>query len=189
MKKKPGLMIQATLLCLGFLLAGASAQAQQCPQRPNLKIDAHTLDFSEKIPVCVRRNGTFRIKLIPLNGYPLDYDDVIVRQKSGWKKIKKKSVNGQGVMTVDVGDFPVGTDPAYKIKVKGVGVLDPRVRIIHSFLAFHDGLEDIEDRLLEDYGLSLSGLLEMDQLLEDEFDTSLVSLLEIIREGKKAQAD
>jgi len=189
MNNKKSLILQTALLCLAFLLAGAPAHAQQCPQRPKLKIDAHTLDFSEKIPVCVRRNGTFRIKLIPLNNYPLDYDDVTVRQKAGWTKIKKKSVNGQGVMVVDVGNFQVGTDPAYKIRVAGVGVLDPRVRIIPSYLAFHESFEEIEDRLIEDYGLSLSGLLEIDQLLQEEYDTSIPEILQTIRNGIKAEAD
>ncbi len=60
MKKKKGLISQVTLVCLGALLATASANAQQCPQTPTLKIDEHTLDFSENKPICVRKNGTFK---------------------------------------------------------------------------------------------------------------------------------
>ena len=177
MKKKAKLLTLPILACLGVFSVTTTTNAQQCPPRPTLKIDEHTLDFSEKRSVCVRKNGTFRIKLKPENSYPLDYDDVTVKQKKGWTPIRKKSVNGQGIMTVEVGNFPAGTDPAYKIKVKGVGVLDPRVRIIQSYLSLNPAYENIEDHLLEEYGLSFSGLLEIDQHLQEEYGTSLSEIL------------
>jgi hypothetical protein len=177
MKKTIHVAAQAMLVCLGVFVCTAAANAQQCPGLPSLKIDEHTLDFSENKPVCVRPNGTFRIRLKPQNGYPLDYDDVTVRQKAGPTRIKKKKIDAQGVMTVTVGNFTVGTEPQYKITVAGVGVLDPRVRIIPTYLALQSNYGEIEDYLLAQYGLSLSGLKDMDQYLRDEYHTDVTEIL------------
>ncbi len=194
MKNTKGLISRITLVCLGVFVITASAHAQQCPPIPTLKIDEHTLDFSEKEAICVRRNGTFRIQLIPQNNYQLDHNGVKVREKSGSLKIRKKRITAQNVLIVKVGDFPVGTEPKYKIKVAGVGVLDPRVRITHTFVSQREIYNEIDDHLVADYGLTLGELIKIDDYIREEypredypdlgFDVTLANILEDIRQLK-----
>jgi hypothetical protein len=183
MKTTTSFISRAALACLAVFAAATSAQAQDCPGMPKLKIDTHTLDFSENKPVCVRANGIFKIRLKAQNDYQLDYDDVTVREKAGSTDIRKVDVNSQGVMQVQVGNFTVGTEPEYKIVVTGVGQLDPRVRIIPSYQALSSNFEAIENHLLDQYQLSLSGLLEMDRYLREEYHTSVADVLDTIRKS------
>ncbi|MDH4048451.1 MAG: hypothetical protein OEW68_10260 [Gammaproteobacteria bacterium] len=187
MKTTTSILLRAAVICAGIFAMSASANAQQCPAMPKLKIDFHTLDFTEPKPVCVRRNGFFGIKLKALGDYQLDYSKVSVEQKSGIEQITKDDLVGNDVMLVKVGNFTAGgPDPGYKIHVDGVGTLDPRVRIIPSYIAFAPNHVAAEDYMLEDYGLSISGLQELDQYLRENFQTSVVDMLKANRDDSTA---
>ena len=181
MKMTVNLKIHAVAICLGVFAVSTSANAAQCPASPTLKIDKHTLDFNEHVPICVYSGGTFEIRLIPISNYTLNHEDVTVKEKAGPTPISKESVSNQGVMTVRVGNLTVGEEYGYEITVKDVGVLDPRVRIIPSYLALNPEYGNIENYLLEEYSMSLSGLVEIAQPLRKEYGMTIADILEIVR--------
>ena len=189
MNKTTKLIVQTVTVCLGVSVLTAAANAQNCAAIPILTIGEHTLDFSENQPVCVTPDGTFEIYIETVGGYSLNYNDVSVKQKKGFTKIKKDDVNSQGVMTVEVGKFTIGAEPKYKITVKNVGVLDPRVRIIPAFHLLHENYAEIEEYLLDEYLLSLSGLDEIEQYLNEGYDMSITDILQTIQAAREHAAD
>ncbi|MDH5501849.1 MAG: hypothetical protein OEY72_12195 [Gammaproteobacteria bacterium] len=182
MKTITSFMIQAVFVCLGiFGIAASASAAGECPNRPVLLIDNHTLALSEEEPVCVKRNGVFRIKLVAGEGYTLDTSKVTVSQKEGGIKIEKENVIGNDVMKVRVGAFPIDSVPEYTITVEGVGILDPRVRINSNYPDFSLTNELIDEYLLDEYGLSLLDLQGLDQHLQETYNASISDLLLSIR--------
>jgi hypothetical protein len=165
-------------LCLAALGVANPAMAQvQCPGRPTLKIDFHTLNFSEHKPICVRPNGVFRIKLKAKGTYTLDYSKIDVEGKTGPGTFTKLSINPDNdVMRVRVSGYPVDTEAEFMIIVDGVGELDPRVRINNSFLALTIDQELMDDYALDNFGLSLLDLKEIDGYFQQEFDTTITEV-------------
>jgi hypothetical protein len=178
MKTSKRVFAQVIAICVATsgLAATAGAQAN-CPARPNLKIDKHTLDYSEHRPICVNPNGVFRIKLKPQGTFVIDPDKIRVKEKAGPGKIEKKGIDDESlVMRVKVSGYPSGADAEFMIIVDDVGQLDPRVRINNSFLALTIEQELMDDYALDNFGLSLLDLKEIDGYFQQEFDTTITDV-------------
>ena len=187
MKTTTGFTLRALATCAGLFGLAVTAMAQDdCPPRPTLKIDFHTLDFSETRPICVRPNGTFRIKLKAQGDYVLDHSKITVGAKEGSIPVQKVSINGNDVMKVKVGSFPSGTEHGYWIEVEGVGVLDPRVRINTGYLALTLEMELMDDYTLDNFGVSLLQLRDIDRYFMEEFDTSITDVTRSLGEMREA---
>jgi hypothetical protein len=176
------------LLIAGLaLLAFGEVDAQGCPNQDNimLKVDYHTLDFNEKAPICVRPGETFKFKLIALGNYPLEPDDISIEPKNGGT-FTIVSVNSANFMFVRVEDVTPSPDPlGFEIRVDGVGCLDPRVRIIENFAPLGRNFIDLEDQLIEEFGLSLTHLLELEETVADGTDSlSMEELLKALKTPK-----
>jgi hypothetical protein len=177
MKTTTDRWIRVALGCIGIFGLSTLAVAQnECPARPTLKIDVHTLDFSEQKPICVQPNGTFRIKLKPQGDYVIDPAKISVGAKQGSIPVQKVSINGNNVMKVKVGNFQSGTEHGYWIRVDDVGILDPRVRINTNYLALTPEMELMDDYTLDNFGISLLQLRDIDHYFQEEFNTSITDV-------------
>jgi hypothetical protein len=178
MKTNTQTVLAGIALCMAALGIANPAMGQvECPVRPTLKIDIHTLDFSEHRPICVRQNGVFRIKLKAQGNYTLDYSLIDVERKAGPGTFEKLGINpANDVMRVRVSGYPVDTEAGFMIIVEDVGELDPRVRINNSFLALTIEQEQMDDYALDNFGLSLMDLKEIDGYFQQEFDTTITDV-------------
>jgi hypothetical protein len=177
--------LAAVLLLLSF------AAKAQCPDL-FLKVDQHTLDMQQRMPVCAASPGTFTIRLIPGPPGPnFDFEEehVTVRAKESNPhpgEITKESIEPQGegtfLMTVSVGEgFPGDSEPGYEICVEGVGCLDPRVRVTNNeLLTAQDirGYLEVEALLNSRFHVTTKDVAEIEKLLR-EYDLSAERLLSL----------
>jgi hypothetical protein len=103
-------------------------------------------------------------------------------EKDGPGTIRKLGIDADGYMTVEVKNYPPGVEPRYKIIVKDVGELDPRVRINTNLRMLKPNYGVIENFLLKDYEMDLTSLLQMDQEMRNDYGTSIAEVLDAIRE-------
>ena len=187
MKVTTSFMYRLVLVCLGAFGAASPANAGNCKNDPQLKIDKHTLDFNGHKPVCLNLGTTtFTIKLITLGNFDLNYEKLTVVQKDGPGTIVKHGIDADGNLVVKIEGYSAGDEPRYKIKLEGVGELDPRVRISENLLSLKPNYAAIDNYLLNEYELNLAGLLQMDQYLRDEYDTNITEVLNTIREHERS---
>lgn len=142
--------------------ASTSAQMPVCPPLNNLKltIDEYHLSLNDKRPICVTLPGTFKITIHqPGNStVTVGAGDVTVKAKESTGPTIDGNNNAPiNKLTVNVGGEADPDDVfAFWIEVKGVGTLDPKVRVIPSSQmlnlkseAFYDTLDTL-DLTLED---------------------------------------
>ncbi|NQV86904.1 MAG: hypothetical protein HQ492_07500 [Woeseiaceae bacterium] len=126
--------LTATLGCV----AATGAQADGCPNLASLKltVDQYHLDLNDKRPICVTSPGTFKIVIHqPGNStVTVGAGDVTVSAKETTGVTIDGNNNAPlNKITVNVGAGGLPDDEfAFLIDVKGVGVLDPKVRVIPS---------------------------------------------------------
>ena len=160
MNKKTMLLFLGTMT-LGCA-ASTNAQAPLCPPLNNLKltVDEYHLSLNDKRPICVTTPGTFTITIHqPGNStVTIAPGDATVEQKEGSSlTIVGNNEASAGKIKINVSGNPGGDDIfEFWIKVRNVGALDPKVRVIPSSVltilkseAFYDTL-DILDLTLED---------------------------------------
>lgn len=140
-------------------LAAPAVAQNSCPPgpKPKLKVGEYQLALTNTNAFCVKKNGTFKIKIVDGNS-PITIGD-------GTIKVRGKPTNDPNAPTIE-GDSEAGED---KIKVKvsdagfegqeyrfyievvGVGKLDPRVRIVTSEVlrlhAYEIGVNAIEEEI------------------------------------------
>ena len=143
MKMKVLILIVATALVA--YSANVSAQ-DNCANLPGMKltITKYSIDLNDKRPVCVRVGGEFKIQIVnPQDGgHEVSGGDVTVEQKidkdetvmliSGDNKspVNKVTVNVKLAEGKTDNDYEKGDEFEFWIRIKGVGTLDPRIRII-----------------------------------------------------------
>ncbi|MEQ9561940.1 MAG: hypothetical protein RLN69_05420 [Woeseiaceae bacterium] len=178
------LTVLASLVCLGLSSATAVAEAGDCvKKRPKLKIDFHTLDFSEKKPICVKSNGVFTIKLKPLGDYVIVPSKISVAHKHIPDVIEKSVVTSNNILRVRVGSLPDDSLHEFLIKVDGVGVLDPRVRINNNLALLSPEQLDMNDFAQDMFGVGLLELEDLNEYFMEEYDTSIADILMSFRDG------
>lgn len=160
MNKKTILLFLGTV-ALGCT-ASTSAQMPECPPPHDLKltVDEYYLNLNDKRPICVTVPGTFKIAIKqPGNStVPIEKGDATVRQKEG----SNLTIEGDNSDSADKIAITVSGDPdgqevfEFWIKIKKVGQLDPKVRVIPSSQllilkseAFYDTLDTLDLTLEE----------------------------------------
>jgi hypothetical protein len=116
----------------------SSAQAPGCPPAANLilTIDQYHLSLSDKQPICVSLPGTISIKIHqPGNSsVSIGAGDVTAAAKESTGLMIEGNNNAPiNKLKINVsGTAQVGDEFAFLIDVKGVGVLDPKVRVVDN---------------------------------------------------------
>lgn len=190
MKTRTVCLVQAGTACLGVFAMVALAVADDgCLKRaPTLRIGVHTLDLIEKNPVCVKPNGNFIILLESVDGYPIERSKITVKAKGISKKIKDVKIENGNRLLIEVGNLAKNMDHEYKIKIKGVGVLDPRVRINDNAFAMTAEMQDIDVFTMNNYDISLLELMILDQQLRDQYHTNVSDIVEMLRATAESES-
>lgn len=143
-------------------LQSACAQPPECPPPNELRliVGQYQLNLNEKKPICVTVPGTFKIRIInpPNSDVNIGVGEVTVEAKSG-AGLSITGSNAAAVKKVTVvvaGSAEKGDEFSFLIRVAGVGVLDPKVRVVDNdtmFLlkseAFYDALNTLDLSLEE----------------------------------------
>lgn len=147
----------AIFLALALIASqSACAQAPECPP-PNelqLTVGQYQLNLNEKKPICVTVPGTFKIKIInpPNSDVNIGVGEVTVEAKSSaGLSIEGSNDAPVNKVTVEVeGTAEKGDEFSFLIRVEGVGVLDPKVRVVDNDTmmlltseAFYDALDTL----------------------------------------------
>mgnify|MGYP001815597439 CR=1 FL=1 len=152
-----------------LLTAGAEAN-HHCPDVASMRLTAteNHLSLNDNIPVCVTRNengeidATFRITI--KNPVEVGNGDVTVIQKESAEPLSITGGNEDETNKVKItvtGTPPEGFDEfAYKIYVKDIGMLDPKVRVVdNDTLTAHKA--DVLENTLDDNDISVDEAAEV----------------------------
>jgi len=133
----------------------ACAQTPKCA-KPNdivLTVGQYSLDLEQKNPVCVTAPDTFKIKIKDKTGGTVAAGDATVEKKNcSGLTIVGNNIDNKKKIAVNVGGASEkGYECEFLIRVKNVGVLDPRVRVVGSSFkmqltsdAFYDTLDTLD---------------------------------------------
>lgn len=155
MTKNLATAVFSALLLLA--MQSACAQTPECPP-PNelrLTVGQYQLSLDEKKPICVTVPGTFKIKIFnpPNSGVEIGSGDVTVEAKSSaGLSIEGSNDAPVNKITVEVGgSAEKGDEFGFLITVEGIGVLDPKVRVVDNDMmfmlkseAFYDALDTLD---------------------------------------------
>lgn len=184
-------LVRAGIICLGvFAMVALAIADDDCLKKvPKLRIGVHTLDLVDKQPVCVKPNGNFSIQLIALDGYTIDRKNIKVKAKRGFKKIEDVILDSDNRLHIEVGDFDTDTDQEYLIKITGVGVLDPRVRINTNAFALTSEMQALDVYAMNNYDISLLELMDLDQHFQDEYHTNISDAVRMLKATSESTSD
>lgn len=122
----------------------ATAEDEECATMTSLRliVDDYHLRLNSKKPICVTSPGTVRIRVRPrlLSGYVIPPNSVRVEQKEGSPlTIEGNNADDAGKIKVSIGHGGTkNTNFDFLITVDGIGVLDPKVRVVgEQFLELH----------------------------------------------------
>jgi len=146
---------------------GIAAAQVACPGPAELlfKVGKYSMDLQDKKPICVTLPGTFTIKIInpPGSGVSIDSGDVTVKQKDGVGLTidgSNTATTNKLVVTVE-GTADVGDEFDFLIKVDGIGVLDPKVRVVGSNTMFLLQSRVVYETL-DYFGLSMDDAMKLE---------------------------
>jgi hypothetical protein len=156
-------LVRITIATILVAFSGGSALAQACvPVNPKLWIDKYRLELKEQQPICVTMPGEFEIRIHqPGNSsVAIDIGDVTVHEKAeGGPTIRGVNDPTVNKVVVSVGGDPNEYDPGddfdFYIEVKGVGILDPRVRIVDTDTLAARKYRAIEELLDELFSMTI----------------------------------
>jgi hypothetical protein len=125
------------VIAIGVLFLAGSAWS--CPNVASIRVTAkeNHLSLNDNAPVCVVRdatgnvNDTFQLTVALPNSF-VD-GDIRVEQKESAEPMTIEGVYSQETNKVEVhvsGPADVGDEFKYKIYVKDIGMLDPKVRVV-----------------------------------------------------------
>lgn len=170
--------VLAASLLLHAYAASAADHDKKCPD-VQLRIDKHTLDMKEHKPACVTSPGSFVIRLKLEQGVDLEAGDISVNVKPEYAEKGEISIGSidlnqpQPKITVLVSPgFSKDSTPGYEIVVKGVGNLDPRVRVSNNrSLLSNTSLgaqeyAELETHLIQTFGVTTLSIVEIERFLE-----------------------
>ena len=161
--------------------------APDCPKLSGwnsvrLTVAQYQLGLNKIKPICVDLDKSYNIRIVVpgSSDHKVDAGDVTVEQKSGspfiisgdnsddakYLKITVKNYDADAGDEVDCGDGSDDVCAGFWIKVKGVGELDPRVRVVNSKVAMVN-LQDTLAEVLDDLGLTAE---EATKLLAEPHD-------------------
>jgi hypothetical protein len=166
MKMKVSKKIAAALSLLIVLGWSSITLAQTCTGAGvlKLKVDKYHLVLVEKRPICITVPGEFKIKIKPLLGSTVDIHvgEVTVEEKSTSSPVTIRGTNdpvaNKIVVKVELkSDKSVDPDDEFDfwIRVDGIGLLDPRVRVVSSVALMQFQYDAINEVLLEEFDLTL----------------------------------
>ncbi len=138
-------------------IQSACALPPDCPapDRLILHVAKYELGFNEKKPVCVTTSDNFKIKIVGPGSRPagIAAGDVVVEGKKcdGLTITGNNSAN-KNKITVEVdGNAAINYECEFLIRVEGVGILDPKVRVVDNetimnlqYVTLHDFLDTLD---------------------------------------------
>ena len=179
--------IYQTLIAVLALCATSCAIAgpPECPPLSGqnglkLTVDEYHLSLNDNKPICTTVPGTFNVKIHnpPNSDFDVKAGDVTAEHKEGSPySIKGDNLDDKDYLKITVEEFDAesgddkscgdeSTDECAKfwIKVKTVGMLDPKVRVVNSNVASSNHQRVLAE-VFEDLGLTLQ---EVNQIFEDQ---------------------
>lgn len=155
------------MLAIGLAAAPRGADAQACAQADiMLMVGKYHLSLNDKTPICVSVPGTFTIRIQnpPNSGVSVGVGDVTAKGKStAGLTIEGKNDPTVNKLRVTVeGEAEVDDEYEFLIKVAGVGLLDPTVRVIPSNQYNVLKIEAVND-LLDTLDLTTEDYLHLDK--------------------------
>jgi hypothetical protein len=132
-------IIQFSALLLSAMLLNVStaiADEDDCAYMTSLRliVDEYHLRLNSKRPICVVSPGTVTIRVRPrlFSGYVIEPGSVTVKEKvKDSLEIYGTNEDDAGKIVVTIGDGGTeNTNFEFLITVDGVGVLDPKVRVV-----------------------------------------------------------
>jgi len=141
MNNKSNLFTITLTLCALLASSETIAQSPGCANSSlRLKIDLYELWLNDKKPICIAVDTPFSI--VVQNPPGADWDvkagDVTIEDKrddgkpNAYEISGNNSANEKFVLGIVTGTVIAGEEYAFWIHVKGVGTLDPRVRVVDS---------------------------------------------------------
>jgi len=158
--------IAAALSLLIVLGWSSITQAQICKGAGvlKLKVDKYHLVLVEKKPICITVPGQFKIKIKPLSGSTVDIlvGEATVEEKSASSPVTIRGTNDPAANKIIVkvelksGKY-VDPDDEFDfwIKVDGIGLLDPRVRVVSRAELLQFQYDAINEVLVEEFDMTL----------------------------------
>lgn len=149
-----------------FTASTALASSHQCAKLKHMKleIDEYHLVLDSKKPICTKVPNTFIIKIHnPLNSdHVIEKGDVSVMQKADSPLTITGSNDDERLeLKVEVsGTSSVGAEAKFLIEVDGVGILDPKVRVVDTDALLEQLKHDLEE-LLDTLGLTWENAAEV----------------------------
>ena len=143
-------------------IQSACALPPDCPG-PNqllLHVAKYELGLNEKKPICVTTPGNFKIKIVgPRNqGVSIQAGDAVVEGKKcdGLEIAGDNSADKNKITVEVVGNAAINYECEFWIKVDGIGMLDPKVRVVDNetimnlqYVSLHDFLDTLDISLEE----------------------------------------
>lgn len=149
-----------------------NARAEACPP-PNaliLRVGKYEMDLQDKRPICVTVPGTFAIKIVnPAgSGISIDPGDVTVKEKQGINVTIEGSNSGttNKLDVVISGTADIDDEFDFLIAVEGVGILDPKVRVVDGNILRQFQHAEI-DALIDDLGIDWETAVELNNAFGD----------------------
>jgi hypothetical protein len=163
MKKNVVVILTGALILTAASTVSANDHCVAAVPLPQLWVDTGRLEFKDfnntHKPICVHAGGTFQI-WVRQPGNPdheVEIDDIEVTPKdSDGPDISGSNDEAWNIVTVTVESTAVlGETYGYFIKVKGVGILDPRVQIIETDSIEREAWDELDQYLREQTGMTL----------------------------------
>jgi len=164
------------LVGAALALSIATAQAQnQCAEMVQLKltVDKYHLDLNDKRPICVLLGGTFTIKIHnpPSSDIEVGVGHVHVEHKVDnneprvliWGSNDDEEDPARLSVNVTLApDKNVAVDEEFEfwIKVDGVGILDPRIKVVDNELMNNLQWQAVEETM-KSWGLTVDDVTEL----------------------------
>lgn len=116
----------------------ANSEAPDCPPAADLKLHVgqYELKLNNKKPICIKLGGTFKITILnpPGSGATVNSGDVTAVEKTGVSvSIEGNNISTTNKLAITV-DGTADVDDIFDfwITVRGVGTLDPKIRVVDN---------------------------------------------------------
>lgn len=158
------LQIATFAVPIAFCLVPVGAGAQECSQQKmKLQIQKYHLEFKLKEKKCVEIGKSYELKVQQAgpDDVQLAIGDITVYEKgqNGLTIRGTNDVANPTTMMVDIGgNANLGDEFEFYVNVKGVGTLDPIVRVVDGLQSLEFGVEEVGILLDEEFDIGLEAL-------------------------------
>jgi len=166
MIRRIALHYMGPLVVAAMLAAPAVSAAGPCYARNVvLHLQQYMIHLAPAEPRCVAVGGTFEVRLPQGNSVTPAVGDVTVHEKSaGGVQIRGSNDPDANVVVVSVdGTAAAGTEVAYLVEIRGVGKLDPVVRVVGGGELRSARWNAYVDMLSADLGMTLEEASELNR--------------------------